>query len=183
MIRTFICLLGLIFLVACQAPQYAPFEVITYQNERPLLLPVGEIKIENQTTRYTELPHLETRIPVAPVSALSEALKNRFAAGNPNSDTVASIVIREADLIQKAKESDRWYILDNVEYLLSYTVDVIYARGSQVLEHQQFSGWEKQALPQKSSLSQKENAWQKMINAMIQKATQKIDADKPKSKT
>ena len=180
MIRLSSFLFGLILLSGCQAPQYTPFEVTTYQNERPLSLPVGEIKVENQTTRYTELPHLETRIPVTPVSALSNAIKNRFSAGNPNSDTGVTFIIREADLIQKTKESDHWYILNNMEYLLSYTVDVIYTRGAQVLEQQQFSGWEKQALPQKSSLSQKENAWQKMINAMIQKATQKIDADKPK---
>ena len=182
MIKKYVCLLGLVTLVACQAPKNDPFQVITYQNEQPILLPVGEIKVSNQTIRYTELPHLETRIPIMPVSALSTALTNRFKAQYPQSETSVTFVIHEADLTQKTKESDHWYVLDNVEYLLTYKVDVIYARGAQILEQQQFSGWEKQALPKKSSLSQKESAWEKMINAMIQKATQKIDTDRPQSK-
>ena len=174
--------LGLGLLTACQAPLSAPFQVIDYKADSPLFLPVGQVKIENKTTRYTELPHLETRIPVAPVSALMTALDNRFTAQYPNQDTSVTFVIHEADLTQKAKESEKWYVLDNIEYLLTYKLDVIYARGTQILEQQQFSGWEKQALPKKSSLAQKERTWEKMINAMIQKASDKIESDKPKSK-
>ena len=181
MIKKYICLLVFVILTACQAPQNAPFQVTDYKNSQPLFLPVGEIRIENKTIRYTELPHLETRIPVVPASALSIALNNRFAPQNSQAGTSATLIIREADLTQKTKDSDHWYILNNVEYLLTYKIDVIYARGAQVLEQQQISGWEKQALPKKSSLAQKERAWEKMINAMIQKVSQKIDTDKPKS--
>ena len=179
MIKKHFYLMGLLVLMGCQAPQYTPFQVINYKNEAPFPLPVGEIKVENKTTRYTELPHLETRIPVTPVSALSEALQNRFSAEYPDAGTTATFIIHEADLIQKTKESDHWYILDNVEYLLTYKIDVVYAKGAQILEQQQFSGWEKQALPKKSSLSQKEQTWEKMLNAMIQKSTEKINTDKP----
>ena len=175
----YVYLLGLVFLAACQAPPNTPFQVTNYKNIPPLFLPVGEIKVENQTTRYTELPHLETRIPVMPVSALSEALSNRFAPQYPATDTTATFIIREANLTQKSKETDHWYVWDNVEYLLTYKVDIIYAKGPKILEQQQFSGWEKQSLPQKSSLAQKERVWEKMINAMIQKSADKIEADKP----
>ena len=183
MIKWYFYLLGLMILTGCQAPQYAPFQVIDYKNERPLLLPADEIKVENQTTRYTELPHLETRIPITPVTSLSEALQNRFIPDRSHPGVNVTFVIHEADLVQKTKESEHWYVLDNVEYLLTYKVDVVYERNGQILEQQQFSGWEKQALPKKSSLSQKERTWETMINAMIQKSTEKIDTDKPKSKT
>ena len=177
------CLFTFVILAGCQAPQNAPFQVTDYKNTPPLFLPVGEIKTENQTVRYTELPHLETRIPVTPVSALMTALNNRFTPKYPDTDTKVTFVIKEADLTQKIKESDHWYVLDNVEYLLTYKVDVLYTKNDDILDQQQFSGWEKQALPQKSSLSQKERAWEKMINAMIQKTTEKIENDKPQSRT
>ena len=179
MIKKYLCLLGLSILVACQAPQNAPFQVTDFRGEQPILLPVGQIKVDNQTIRYTELPHLETRIPVTPVFALTEALKNRFTPEYPDTDINVTFIIHEADLTQKAKETDHWYILDNVEYLLTYRVDVVYEKAGLILEKQQFSGWEKQALPQKSSLSQKERVWEKMINAMIQKSADKIEADRP----
>ncbi|MDY6407123.1 MAG: hypothetical protein SPL08_00265 [Pseudomonadota bacterium] len=175
--KFFILALGL--LTACQAPPNTPFRVIDYQNETPLLLPVGEVHITNQTTRYTELPHLETRIPISPVSALTTAFSHRFQPAFPQKGTHATIIIQEADLTQKTKESEHWYILDNIEYMLTYRIEVIYAQGSRELEHQHFSGWEKQALPKNSSLSQKERTWEKMINAMIQKSSNKIEADKP----
>ena len=172
-ITVFFCLLG------CQAPIQEPFQFTDFRNETPITIPVADIQVINQTVRYTELPHLETRIPVTPVYALSSALKNRFAPQKKLSNTGVTFTIKTADLIQKKQEAPHWYILDNIEYFLEYQIEVTYSKAGSAIETQNISGWEKQAIPKRSSLREKEEVWQKMINAMIQKTTDKIQADMP----
>lgn len=171
-----VCCFGL---AACQAPMFEPFTVIDYQTEKPVSLAVDVIEVTDQTIRYPDLPHLETRIPVVPANALKEALMNRFQAARDQSGTGLSFTIQTASLTQKKQESEHWYILDNVEYLLEYDVTVQYSRAGHPVETQQIIGWEKQALPRRSSLAEKEAVWQKMINAMIQKTIDKIQTDMP----
>ena len=178
MIKKIIFLLGFLYLSGCALPSVEPFHPIDFKDEKPIVFPVGQIRTEDQTTRYTELPHLETRIPVTPAYALKTALENRFTGVSENNDTL-DFVIKTADLTQKDQPSDHWYILNNIEYLLTYQVDIVYTRNSTKQQVQHLSGWEKQAIPKRSSLRDKEAAWQKMINAMIQKTTDKILADAP----
>ena len=166
------------FLWGCALPMVEPFQVADFRDEVPITLPIGQIQIEDQTTHYTELPHLENRIPVTPAYALKTALENRFT-NLPDSKNTATFIINTADLTQKEQLSDHWYILDNIEYLLNYQIDIIYSKGSTHQQVQHLSGWEKQALPKRSSLRDKEAAWQKMINAMIQKTIDKIQTDLP----
>ena len=69
--------------------------------------------------------------------------------------------------------------MDNIEYTLTYQLDIVYQNTEKKTENQSISGWEKQALPKRSSLADKEQTWQKMIDAMTQKVTDKIYADMP----
>jgi len=175
MLKKIIFLWGILCLFGCALPVAQPFTIIDFREEEPIILPVAQVEVKDQTTRYTELPHLESRIPVTPAYALKTALENRFKGSFENKGT-ATFIIKTADLTQKEDPSDHWYILNNVEYLLTYQIDVIYSSPTgQKVQH--LSGWEKQALPKRSSLRDKEAAWQKMINAMIQKTTDKIQAD------
>ena len=179
MIKLFLSLLTTFFLSACQVPKVDLFKVDDYKNVQPHSVAVSAIDISDNTVRYTELPHLETRIPISPAKALSQALSNRFRVAFPGSSNAVSIQINDASLTQEFKESDKWYILDNMEYLLTYNLDIIYTHAGTETERQNISGWEKQALPKRNSIADKEQAWQKMINAMLQKVTDKIYADMP----
>ena len=178
MLKKVIFLWGILCLCGCALPVAQPFHIIDFREEEPIILPVVQIEVKDQTTHYTELPHLENRIPVTPAYALKTALENRFK-GLPENKGTATFVINTADLTQKEDPSDHWYILNNVEYLLNYQIDVIYSPNTVQKQVQHLSGWEKQALPKRSSLRDKEAAWQKMINAMIQKVSDKIQADIP----
>lgn len=179
MIRRLFILSLTLFLSACQVPKVDLFSPKEYQDIQPFSVVVSAIDVQDNTTRYTDLPHIENRIPVSPVKALSMALSNRFRTVLPDSSNTLTFLIREASLTQTFKESDKWYILDNIEYLLSYQVDIIYNHIGLETERQTISGWEKQSLPKRSSLADKEQTWQKMIDAMTQKVTDKIYADMP----
>lgn len=167
-------------LTACQVPDVSPFSIRDFREEPTVPLAVSDIRVIDQTIRYPDLPHLETRIPIVPAYALQKALQNRFKATGifPNG---ATFIIEEASLIQQEKPSGHWYIYDNVEYRLTYRVRILYAQNGITREEQTVSGWETQSLPRRSSLSEKESVWQKMINAMITKVTDKIQDDIPLS--
>lgn len=179
MFKTFSAFLTLLFLSACQVPKVDLFSVRDYENEHPFSVKVSAIEIQDKTNHYSELPHIENRIPLAPITALSQAIHNRFKSNYPESAHSLTVVIHKASLTQELKESDKWYILDNMEYLLSYELDIVYTHNNTETEKQTISGWEKQALPKRSSIADKEQAWEKMLNAMVQKVTDKIYADMP----
>lgn len=169
----------ILFLSSCQVPKVALFSVNDYKNVQPYSVAVGAIEVQDETTRYTELPHIETRIPITPAKALYQALSNRFRVALPDSSAQLNMIIHDASLTQESIQSDKWYILDNIEYTLTYQLDVMYQNSEMKTENQSISGWEKQALPKRSSLADKEQVWQKMIDAMTQKVTDKIYADMP----
>ena len=178
MLKRIFAWMTLIGLTSCQVPNITPFSVRDFRDEEPVSLSVADIQLIDQTTRYPDLPHLETRIPIVPAKALEQALQNRFqATGNRSSR--ATFIIEEASLIQGSKPSEHWYIYDNTEYRLDYRVRVLYSWDNVTKEEQTITGWESQSLPRRSSLSEKEGAWQKMINAMITKVSDKIRNDIP----
>lgn len=179
MIRFLFILSLTLFLSGCLVPKIDLFSVKDYQDVQPFSVALSAIDVQDNTIRYKDLPHIETRIPTTPAKALSTALSNRFHAVFPGSSNTLTFIIREASLTQTLQESDKWYILDNIEYLLSYHIDIVYSHIGVETEHQSISGWEKQALPKRSSLADKEQTWQKMIDAMTQKVTDKIYADMP----
>ena len=178
--KKIICLMFCFFLLGgCQPPNIPLFSVTDYKNEDKIRLNVNSFQVENGTVYYTELPHIETRIPVVPATALKQALVNHFDAVNPNTNIGLRIIIDEASLTQNFKESDKWYIQNNIEYRLDYQVKIVYEKNAIPFETQTIQGWEFQALPKRSSLSEKQQVWEKMINEMIRKITEKIQKDIP----
>ena len=172
-------LLFLFFLVACQAPNIPPFTVTDFATDSPVLLVASSFQVMDDTTRFRDLPHLESRLPITPAFALKRALENRFRSDAPTAATEVMVQIQTADLTQKVQPAEHWYILNNIEYLLTYQVRVSYIRNRVILTTQEMSGWETQSLPKRSSLAEKEQAWQTMINNMIEKVADKIQADMP----
>lgn len=174
----FVILFGLA-LVGCRTPDVPLFTVQDFQNQTPTPVAVATVQVLDSAERFTELPHIETRIPVVPSYALQRALNHRFAAAAPTSRDGMEIVVEEASLIQTYLPSPEWYVQNNMEYMLRYRVRVVYTRAGRPLETQTITGWEKQALPKRSSLVDKETAWAKMLNAMITKVADKIQTDLP----
>lgn len=174
-------ILGLIFFVvaACQVVRTEVFSVTSLADVPAVRLPVKTVEVVSEAQQHRSLPYIDYRIPVRPETALKEALANHYKAVDAQSENTVRFVIKNISLIQEYKKSNHWYVLDNVEYILSYDLDVVYAPNTAMQEIQSLSGWEQQAIPQKSSLATKEKIWQKMINAMIIKVTDKITADIP----
>ncbi len=166
-------------LAGCRTPDVPLFTIQDFQNQDPVSVAVASVQIMDKTERFTELPHIETRIPVVPSYALKRALQHRFTAAAPTSRDGMEIVVEEASLIQTYLPSPEWYVQNNMEYMLRYRVQVSYTRAGRPLETQTITGWEKQALPKRSSLVDKETAWAKMLNAMITKVADKIQTDLP----
>ncbi len=177
--KTFCLILYFLFLVGCRPPDIPLFSITDYEDEDKIKLNVNTFQVKNETVYYTELPHIENRIPVMPGTALKQALTNHFDAANPNTNIGLKIVIDEASLTQNFKESDKWYIQNNVEYRLDYQIRLIFEKNTIPFETQTIKGWEFQALPRRKSLSEKQQVWEKMINEMIKKITEKIQSDIP----
>lgn len=166
-------------LCACQAPTVPPFTVTDFSGIEPVSVGVSSLYVQDKTPEYGALPHLESQLPIKPATALKQALSNRYRAVSPASADDMVLEITEASLTQKQSPTEHWYTWDNIEYLLSYEIVVTYMHNGQPEEIQTVVGWEKQALPRNSSLLEKEQAWQKMINAMIDKSSRKIITDIP----
>jgi len=160
---------------ACVAPTVEPFRIRTYENEPTVSLPATEIEIVNHTSEFVALPHIENKVPTSPVSALTTAIQNHFTASHTGADKIV-FTINEASLIQKKVEDERWYVFNNIEYLLSYKITIT-RYGAHQAQSQDIVGWEKQSLPNRSSLADKEQTWQVMIDNMTQKVLQKIETD------
>lgn len=178
--RCLILFVSLVFLSACRAPHLEPFTLRDYRDEPPVALRVADIRIDDQAPVFTKLPHIEKRMPVSPAAALRGWIETRFRPAAPDSRDTATFIIREASMTQETKPSGSWYVLNNTVYTLTYQLDVHYSRNGRLFASQSVSGWEKQGLPKKSSsLAEKEAAWQKMLNAMLEKTNDKILSDLP----
>lgn len=165
---------GLLLLIGCEAPRLTPFSVNIYQNENPIALSVGDVQVKSEVKKFDRLPHIEEKMPLTPEDALYRWAKNRFYGINMSSPIDAVITIQKAYMTQTDEQSDNWYMFDNVKYRLTYTLTLQFKEGEKVLYTQNVDGWESSSLPQRSSLADKEETWQKMMNAMIRKVNDKV---------
>lgn len=166
--------LGLFLLSGCEAPQLNPFSVHTYQEERPISLAVGDVQIVSEVKKFDRLPHLEDKMPITPEDALRQWGQNRLYGVNMSSPVDAVITIQKAYMTQSDEKNENWFVYDNVTYTLTYALVLQFKQGDRVLYTQDVDGWESSSLPRRSSLAEKEEAWQKMMNAMIKKVNNKI---------
>lgn len=174
--------LGICFLLAaCQAPSLNRFSVYTYAEERAIDLAVADVTVNSEIMQYDRLPHIEKKLPISPEEALQEWANNRFHAADKTSLDTAVITIKEAYMTQKEKASANWYTFNNDSYKLSYEVLIEFVRDDKSLYQHTVQGWESSSLPQRSSLAEKEEVWQKMLNAMVRKVNQQITQSIPSS--
>lgn len=166
----FICVL----LAACQAPRLNRFAVYTFTDENPVHLKVSEVAVQSEVMQFNRLPHIEKKLPVSPEDALTEWANNRFYGVAPLSPAKAVITIQEAAMIQTEEKSSNWYVFNNDTYKLTYKVMIAFMQDGKILYQHTVEGWESSSLPQRSSLSDKEAAWQKMLNAMVRKVNGQI---------
>lgn len=169
----------LLFLNACQAPALKRFSVYTYAEEKPIVLNVSDVVLQSEIQRYDRLPHIEEKLPISPEDALKEWADNRFYAADKLSSAQAVITIKQAYMTQKEEKGPNWYTFDNDAYRLTYEVQMAFVDNGKVLYQHSVNGWESSSLPQRSSLSDKEAAWQKMLNAMVRKVNQQLTESVP----
>ncbi len=170
-----------VLLAACQAPTLHRFAVHTYTEEQPIQLNVSEVIVQSEVMQYDRMPHIEKKLPVSPEDALTEWADNRFYGAAPLSPDKAVITLKIADMTQTEEESAHWYVFNNDKYKLTYEVNIAFMRDDKVLYQHTVQGWESSSLPQRSSLADKEAAWQKMLNAMIRKVNGQIIQAVPKN--
>lgn len=166
-------------LSACQTAPSQPFYVNDYAHEKKIPLNVSAVTVQSEVLSYHKLPHIENKMPITPAEAIEKWADNRFKAINPASPVTASVIIKNAYMTQTEKPGKNWYTLDNVSYKLTYDVDMVFTRGNTVLNTQTVSGWEHSAIPQKSSLADKEKEWEKMMNAMVKKVNNQLVSTLP----
>lgn len=165
---------------ACSALPLMSFDVADYKDVPPICLNVESFFVESEVMQYDRLPHIEYKMPVTPEQALKNWAKNRFSAVNTDSLLKAILVIKEASMIRRRKPSGNWYTFDNMEYTLSFQVELVFlTKDDQVQYRLSVGGHEMKSIPRKSAPVTKERVWLEMMNAMINKVNDKLVHDLP----
>ena len=168
-----------LMLVGCQATPPQEFDVNDYADVPPIHLSVSEVQVESTVARYDRMPHIEYKMPLRPEEVLQTWANNRFNAVSMSSPVIAKIVIKEASMTQQESPNDSWYTLDNISYRLTYEVSLQFEKDGKIIYEQNVNGWERAAIPAKSSIAEKEETWEKMLNNMVRKVNDKVEEDIP----
>lgn len=168
-----------LFLCSCKTLPLTPFKINTYTNEMPIFLNASLFEVTSNVLQYNRLPHIENELPITPDDALQDWAHNRLRATNQLSPITAEFQITKAYMTTAEAPSDKWYILDNVSYRLDYDVVLYFKQNGKIISTQTATGWEEQAIPQKSPLLTKEKVWEDMINNMISKINDRIIPEIP----
>ena len=173
-------LVAYLMVAGCEAPQFKEFTLNTYQNEQPVAVNVKEISISSEVIHYDRLPHIEDEMIISPEQALKEWAQNRFYAVSSARADKMHIIIEQAYMTQTDEQSENWYTLDNVAYKLTYALKINFYQKDKVVYTQTVKGFESSSLPQKSSMADKEQVFENMMNQMIKKVNQQVFVQMPK---
>ncbi|MBQ8250490.1 MAG: hypothetical protein IJY92_01090 [Alphaproteobacteria bacterium] len=163
-----------LFLMGCAAPSLREFQVNTLQNEVPIAVNVEEIVVTSKVEQFDRLPHIEREMPISPEVVLKTWANNRFYATGSKKIDRMHIEIEKAYMTKTDEKATNWYTFDNEAYKLTYYVQVNYISDGNVVYTQDVGGFESSSLPKRSSLSDKEEVFEKMMNHMVQKVNDKI---------
>lgn len=178
--KKFLGLMGIfLFLAGCSATPLHQFFVSDYSGEPKIHLAVSDVIVQSNAPRFDKLPHIEYKMPISPEQALTKWANNRFNPVSMSSPITFKIVITEASMTQMDKPTTHWYTYDNVSYRLKYSITLLFMKNGAVVQEQKINGWEQSDIPQKSTLSDKEKTWEKMLNAMVEKVNDKVERDIP----
>lgn len=177
MIKNLLAFLCSLFLFACTAPQFEPFVLNIPSSFQPLR--ISDVNVESHVKKFDLLPHIENKMPISPLKALTEWAEKVFIPTSKNISVKLVVVIEDAYMTQINDHSENWYKLDNVLYKLSYKIVLKFMTDQEVIYTQNIQGWESSSIPERSSLADKEATWKKMMNNMLYKVNQKALNDIP----
>lgn len=166
-------------LTACQAVELPDFMVHDFKNDSKINLKTANVSVISDVHYDLKAPFIEYKMPITPEQALKRWAQNRFVAVAPNAPVEAYIIIEKASMQEQEKPSDKWYMLDNVEYRLDFQVKIAFMLNQNTISERSVGGYEKRALPMKSSLADKEEVWSDMMNDMVQKVNKKLTNELP----
>ncbi len=172
-------LLTALCLSACQAVKLPDFMVYDFKNDSKINLKTSQVNVISEVHYDLKAPFIEYKMPITPEQALKRWAQNRFSAVAPNSPVETYIIIEKASMQEKEQPSEKWYMLDNVEYQLDFQVKITFMLNQNTISERSVGGYEKRSLPMKSSLADKEEAWADMMNEMVQKVNKKLTHDLP----
>jgi len=172
-------LCAVFLLTACQAVELSDFMVYDFKNDSKINLKTSNISVTSNVHYDLQEPFIEYKMPVTPEQALKHWAQNRFVAVSSDTPVETYIIIEKASMQEREKPSDKWYILDNVEYRLDFQLKIVFVLNQNTISERTVGGYEKRSLPMKSSLADKEEAWSDMMNDMVKKVNKKLTNDLP----
>lgn len=176
----YISFLLLFLCCSCVAPTFKSVQVNTFEEEKKIAVNVSSIDVVSNVNHFERLPHIENKMPITPENSLKQWIQNRFCALNDFSDIKMQVIIEKAYLTQTDEKMPQWYMFDNVKYTLTYDLKFVFKNSKTVIYTHQIGGYETSSLPKRSSLSAKEEVFEKMLNAMVYKVDEQVRRQLPK---
>ena len=166
----------LMFLCAC-IPNYEKAPKIKDYSQVPLLeLPVNRVNIISKVEAMEKLPHVENIMPLSPEKALKNWGLIRIRPNYQKNDK-AEFIIEKAQMIREESPEKSWFVYDNYKYILSYAIKVqILDKDNNVLKSTSIEGFISRKLPQKASVTQRDNMFAQMLSEM----EDQLDKETPK---
>ena len=175
----YISFLLLFLCSACVAPSFHTIKVNTFEEEKKIAVKVSVLDIISKVERFERLPHIENEISISPETVLKKWIRNRFYPISLNSKTEMKVIIEKAYLTKTDEISDKWYIFDNEKYTLTYELKFVFEKEGRVLYTHNIGGYETSSLPKRSSLTTKEEVFERMLNMMVYKIDEKVRVQLP----
>ena len=123
-----------------------------------------------------KLPHVENIMPLSPEKALKNWGLIRIRPNYQKNDK-AEFIIEKAQMIREESPEKSWFVYDNYKYILSYAIKVqILDKDNNVLKSTSIEGFISRKLPQKASVTQRDNMFAQMLSEM----EDQLDKETPK---
>ena len=165
---------ALMFLCAC-VPSYDSAPKMKDYSQVPLLeLPVERVNIISNIGRMERLPHVENLMPLTPEKALKNWALIRIRP-NYAKKYKAEFIIEKAEMVRQDAPEKRIFVYDNYKYVLSYVVSIrILDENHNELRKVSQEGFLSRKLPQKASVSQRDNMFAQMLYEMEDQLDKKM---------
>ena len=172
--KTFVGMIMTFALAAC-VPQYSnPYKMKDYTQVPLLELPVRRVETTSYVSGLERLPHVESMMPMTPEKALRNwaliRLRPTYSTNNK-----AQFIIEEASMIREEDPKDRFFVLDNYKYTLSYKVAlVVEDEEGAVLKTAEASGFVSESQPQNASERERDTLFMNLLGDMENQLDEKL---------
>ncbi len=170
------------FLAGCaaQAPESRPLQALSFQNLPPKTIDVADIRIENRYNPAASLRDVSSSFPTPPDMALRRYAENRLRPSGRYSAGELYFIIEEVNSVRDVRQPEgmlnQWFGTNKQDY---YEVAVrlrLYAVSPEGIEgrHSVLNIKRWIAIPQRYSLSEKEQEKQGFIQTLIEDVDQAV---------